>query len=362
MTRIALLTPTITTGDAVSNDIFGMKRVLEKHGHEVRIYSEGWTFTDPKVWPASKLRRYLRSSSDVLIYHYSMGWDVGLDLLRDSPSQTVIRYHNVTPPDFFAGISEAHALMCCAGREQLRELAGASCDLYLSASAYNMRELLAEGVDESRSFVMPPFHHVDRLHTIEADAAILSAYRDGRSNVLTVGRVSPNKGHVALLEAFANYFHCCNSNARLLIVGKEDAGLSIYSAVLREAVSTLNLGDAVVFTGSVSEAELKSYYLVSHVFATASEHEGFCVPLVEAMAMNVPIVAYSSSAIPETVGDAGLVWRERDPLLLAESINTFVKDEAIATALARMGQRRYVQLFTNERIEAEFMKALDNLL
>jgi len=98
------------------------------------------------------------------------------------------------------------------------------------------------------------------------------------------------------------------------------------------------------------------------VFATASEHEGFCVPLVEAMAMNVPIVAYSSSAIPETVGDAGLVWRERDPLLLAESINTFVKDEAAAATLGRIGRRRYEQFFTNERIEAQFMKALNGTL
>ncbi len=112
----------------------------------------------------------------------------------------------------------------------------------------------------------------------------------------------------------------------------------------------------------MSESALKSYYLVAHVFATMSEHEGFCVPLVEAMAMKVPIVAYASSAIPETVGDAGLVWRERDPLLFAESFDALVGNEAASVALARKGRHRYECIFPNGRIETEFMKAVSEFL
>jgi len=362
MTKVAILTSSIRTGDAVSNDVFGMMRALEKRRHEVRIYAEGWTFEEPRVWLASKIAQFVRSPDDVLIYHYSAGWEAGLELLRELPCRTVVKYHNVTPPEFFAGISEPHVYMSRSGRQQLKDIAGVACDVYLADSPYNARELLAEGVAAARLFVVPPFHHADRFSSLLADFDVLDSYRDDYANVLMVGRVSPNKGHVALIEAFASYRYRYNSRSRLLIVGGEEVSFRDYSAHLRELIDLLWLQQAVVFTGEVSDAELKSYYLVSHVFATASEHEGFCVPLVEAMAMNVPIVAYSSSAIPETVGDAGLVWRERDPLLLAESINTFVKDEAIATALARMGQRRYVQLFTNERIEAQFMKALDNLL
>jgi glycosyltransferase involved in cell wall biosynthesis len=273
-----------------------------------------------------------------------------------------IKYHNITPPDFFAGISPAFEQRCLSGRKQMQEMARAGHALYLADSVYNLKELLAEGVEKSNAFVVPPFHHVDRFSSSPADFDVLDAYRDDYANILNVGRVSPNKGHVALIEAFASYRYRYNSRARLLIVGAEEESFRGYSARLRELISLLWLQEAVVFAGEVSEAALKSYYLVAHVFVTASEHEGFCVPLVEAMAMNVPIVACASSAIPETVGDAGLVWRERDSLLLAESINTLVKDEATATALARMGRRRYEQLFTDERIEAEFMKALESLL
>jgi glycosyltransferase involved in cell wall biosynthesis len=117
-----------------------------------------------------------------------------------------------------------------------------------------------------------------------------------------------------------------------------------------------------VFTGGVSEATLKAYYLVADVFLITSNHEGFCVPLVEAMAMNLPIVAYSSSAIPDTAGNAALVWPERDPNLAAESINAIVKDDVVGAGLGKLGRKRYEQLFTNERIEEQFIAAIGSLI
>jgi glycosyltransferase involved in cell wall biosynthesis len=118
----------------------------------------------------------------------------------------------------------------------------------------------------------------------------------------------------------------------------------------------------VVFAGEVSDHALKAYYQVADAFMITSEHEGFCVPLVEAMAMKVPIVAYASTAIPETVGTAGLVWEERNPYLLAESIKSIVGDRSVGQALSDMGWRRYAQHFTNARIEAEFLNAINGLL
>ena len=362
MTRIAILTPTVTTGDAVSNDALTMRRVLAARGHDAQIYAEGWTVTEPAIRSIFDFGSFTGDGAHLLIYHHSIGWDAGFEELRSARCKVAIKYHNITPPEFFAGISPAFEQRCRNGKKQMQEMARAGHALYLADSAYNLKELLAEGVEKSNAFVVPPFHHADRFSSLLADFDVLDSYRDDYANVLMVGRVSPNKGHVALIEAFASYRYRYNSRSRLLIVGGEEVSFRDYSAHLRELIDLLWLQQAVVFTGEVSDAELKSYYLVSHVFATASEHEGFCVPLVEAMAMNVPIVAYSSSAIPETVGDAGLVWRERDPLLLAESINTFVKDEAAAATLVRIGRRRYEQFFTNERIEAQFMKALNGTL
>jgi glycosyltransferase involved in cell wall biosynthesis len=208
--------------------------------------------------------------------------------------------------------------MCLVGREQITAIARAGCDLYLSASEYNRRELLDEGAEKGRSFVVPPFHHIDRLQDIAADLQMLDRFRDGKTNVLMVGRVAPNKGHPELIEAFAAYHHDYNRDSRLIIVGKEETRLKKYSALLREMVKRLKLEGAVKFTGGVSDSGLKACYQSASLFMTTSEHEGFCVPLVEAMAMKVPIVAYASSAIPDTVGDVGLVWKERKPYLLAE--------------------------------------------
>ena len=123
----------------------------------------------------------------------------------------------------------------------------------------------------------------------------------------------------------------------------------------------LGLANAVVFTGGVSDEQLKAYYLVADTFVTVSEHEGFCVPLVEAMSMKLPITAYAFTAIPETLGDAGIVWTERDPTLIAESIHLFVTNESVRNALGLRGQRRYQSMFTNEKVERTFLQAMSKL-
>jgi glycosyltransferase involved in cell wall biosynthesis len=281
--------------------------------------------------------------------------------LRAPDCRTVIKYHNVTPPEFFAGFSSFDEHLCVTGRRQLTEIAGSDHDLYLADSPYNMQELVAGGASPARSFVVPPFHYIDRLHSIKPDGTVLEKYADGKVNILMVGRVSPNKGHMALLEAFATYYYHYNSKSRLLIVGKGGEGLSPYSALLLRAVASVGLEESVVFTGGVTDEALKAYYMVADAFMITSEHEGFCVPLVEAMAMKLPIMAYASTAIPGTVGEAGLVWQERDPYLLAESLDLIARDERTSVALGLKGRRRYEEQFTNERIEAEFMRALDGL-
>jgi glycosyltransferase involved in cell wall biosynthesis len=177
-----------------------------------------------------------------------------------------------------------------------------------------------------------------------------------------VGRIAPNKGHPALIEAFAAYHRDYNQESRLLIVGKEETRLNAYNRMLRKIAARLKVQGAVVFAGGVPDNQLKAYYEAAHVFMITSEHEGFCVPLVEAMSMKMPIVAYASSAIPATVNGVGLVWHERNPYLLAESVNSIVKDEHLAAALGEMGWRRYEQHFTNERIETQFMSVIRQLL
>jgi len=362
MTRIAILTPSVTTGDAVSNDVFGMADVLRRLGHETRIYAEGWTSDVARVWPASKLGSYLKSPKDLLIYHFSRGWDLGLKLLHEVKCRTAIKYHNVTPPEFFVKFNSDYARMCQEGRMQLPMIAGAGCDLYMSASAYSQTELLEGGVAQNRSFVIPPFHHTDRLHSIQPDQQILNRYQDGKTNILMVGRIAPNKNHGGLIETFAAYHHDYNSNSRLFIVGKSESRLNTYNRWLRKLAAHLMVKDAVIFTGEVSDQALKSFYTLADAFLMTSEHEGFCVPLIESMSLRVPIVAYATSAIPGTVNGAGLLWSERNPYLLAESVNSIVASDGVRVFLQDSGVERYQQNFTNELIGEKFVNTIQPLL
>ena len=361
MTRIAILSPSLTTADAVSNDVMGEFDVLTSHGHEVRLFCETHSVNHPQLFDVAHIGKFLKNSDDILIYHFSRGWSPGLELIRELPCRRVIRYHNITPAEFFVRFSRTDQEICEAGRKELVEIVAAQCDLFLSASAFSMRELIAIGAGVSRSFVVPPFHHIDRLSKITADPATLHKYSDGTANILSVGRVVPHKGLHQLIAMFARYYYDYNRQSRLLIVGKGGEGLSDYSKLLHAAVHKLHLDKAVVFMGGVSDEVLKACYLVANAFVTTSEHEGFCVPLVEAMSMKLPITAYASTAIPETLGDAGISWPDREPLLMAGSLDLFVRDAAVRNALGQRGRNRYEAMFTNEKIERTFVNAISRL-
>jgi glycosyltransferase involved in cell wall biosynthesis len=190
---------------------------------------------------------------------------------------------------------------------------------------------------------------------------VIENYRDGKTNILSVSRVAPHKNQADLIEAFAIYHHEYNTRSRLLIVGREEGPFSSYSARLRGLIKFLFLEDAVVFSGELAEDSLKACYLLGSVFMFASSHEGFSVPLVEAMALKVPIVSYGAGAIPETVDNAGIILEKRDPALMAEAVNLLVEDEAANVALGLSGRHRYEQYFTNARIESSFLRALEKL-
>lgn len=357
MPRIALLTPTLITADAISNDIYGMHEVLKKGGYGVRLFANENTTTH-EVAPSSKIKDFLTSPDDILIYHYSMGWNIGLKLLQELKCRKVLKYHNITPPEFFAGISVDYEHVCRSGRQQIKDIARAKCDLYLSDSEYNSQELIQEGADSSKCFVVPPFHHIDNLEAIPPDTQIFDQFVGPDINILMVGRVAPNKNHAALIEALAVYRQEYNRYARLFFVGKEAVQLSSYALSLRQLAQDLAIANSVIFTGGVTDAQLKAYYLASDFFMLTSYHEGFCVPLVEAMALKVPIIACASSAIPGTVGNAGLVWEERSPYLLAESIHYLDQHEATTAELCSMARKRYEEKFSNTRIAEVFTDAL----
>jgi|WetSurMetagenome_2_1015567.scaffolds.fasta_scaffold111462_2 glycosyltransferase involved in cell wall biosynthesis len=361
MMRVAICTPDVAPGDAVSNDVIGMDLAFDAYDCETRIFAQNIYISRPEVLDFEKIGSFLQDSRDLIIYHHSVGWDAGLSLLRRINCRRVIKYHNVTPSRFFEGLADNYVVACRKGREQLSDLRKLGADLYLADSAYNLDELLVEGRTGFRYAVIPPFHCVDRLQTIEADSVVVNRFGNGGAeNLLMVGRIVPNKGYSYLIEVFHAYRSQYNSKCRLLLAGREDPTLSVYTQALHRQVSELGLEESVFFLGAISDAALKACYHVADAFVITSLHEGFCVPLVEAMSMRVPIVAYSSGAIRETVGNAGLVWKDRDPELLAYSLDLLMRDEQIRMALSETGLRRYRRRFSNKKIREMLLGVLED--
>lgn len=356
--RVGIASPHIAAGDAVGNDVLGMSAVLREQGAEVRLFAERSLIDSVTAGRPSDAQAFLTAPTDLFIYHHSVGWDQGLGSLREVRCRKVVKYHNVTPPAFFQGLAHDYVVACESGRAQLTELAEAEIDLYLADSQYNLSEMWQFGAEKSNGRVVPPFHHAEHLRAAAPDQELLQTLRDGSANLLTVGRVVPNKGHGILIEAFAAYFHSYNRRSRLLIVGKEDPRLEAYSSALRNLSQSLGVAERVLFLGGVGDAQLKAAYEAADIFVTTSLHEGFCVPLVEAMALRIPIAAIGFGAVPETVGSSGLVWREVDSVLLAAATNRIIRDPDLRLKLSEAGWRRYQQHFAQAQIRERFLSVL----
>jgi glycosyltransferase involved in cell wall biosynthesis len=362
MTRVAQLVPCLVEADAVGNDVLRMHRILQGRGHDVHIFASEGAADGVAVQHFSEIGPLLDDPDTLLIYHYTAGWRESLALLARARCKRVFRYHNVTPAEFYLNVSWSFVNVCWAGRQQLGAFARAGCERYLAASEYNLQELLSAGISLSTGAVVPPLRSFDGLQRQEPEPSVLEKYDDGTTNILTVGRLAPNKGHLRLIEAFALYHRDYNPDSRLLIVGKADDRLERYTRMLHARVTELGMDEAVVFMGGVSDRVLATCYRIAAVFLLTSYHEGFCVPLVEAMAMEVPIVALGEAAVPATVGQSGLVWQTAGPDILAESIHCLVTDGAARRAVVKSGWQRYQEQFAGPGVEARFLQALHGLL
>jgi len=208
---------------------------------------------------------------------------------------------------------------------------------------------------------VPPFHRIDKLDLVPLDEKLAAKLR-GRRHLLFVGRLAPNKGHHHLIRALAYYRHHLDGQADLVLVGRMDPGLNNYREELQHEVRRQRLHGSVHFAGKASDRQLKTYYAHAAAFLCASEHEGFCVPLVEAMYFGIPIVAYAGSAVADTLGECGLVWQTPAPALLAESIRELEQRSEVRDRLVRAQRGRYDAHFSAEALERRLEAALAPIL
>ena len=332
MTTVHQFHPVLAPGDAMSNHVFALQRRLREWGHDAHSYAvEAKPGID--AWSYRRLFRVAKPD-DVVLLHFSMGHEI-FDQLVKLPSRKVLVYHNITPPEFFAGVNPHAAAFAELGRRQLASLAD-KVELAIGVSEYNRLELEAAGFE--RTATVPILIDWQALE-IQPDQGVMAGAGTPGAKILFVGRLSPNKRQDDLIRMLAYYRACIEPHARLLLVGSYRDQRQ-YQARLGALARELGLTDAVTFTGPVTLPQLVAYYRSAAAFVSLSEHEGFGVPLLEAMHFRVPIVAFAAAAVPETVGDAALLLRRKDLAEAAELTGLVVERPALREALIARGQKR----------------------
>ncbi|HAF11002.1 MAG TPA: glycosyltransferase [Chloroflexi bacterium] len=342
MTRVHQFHPVLGPGDAMSNHVFALQERLRGWGHDAHAYAIEAKTGAQDVLPYRRLFRDV-GSDDLVLLHFSMGNEVFTQLAK-LRARKVLVYHNVTPAEFFRGINAHAATHARLGRRQLVELAPAM-DLAIGVSAYNQHELDAAGY--ARTAHVPIL--IDwRQYDQPPDDAVMARWDRVRPLLLFVGRVSPHKRQDDLIRMLAYYRACVDPNARLVLVGSY-RDQPQYHARLVELVKALHLEPAVTFAGVVSTAELVAYFRSASAFVSLSEHEGFGVPLLEAMRFDVPVIAYDAAAVGETVGGAGVLLADRDLAQAAEAVGLVLERRELREQLVTAGRQR-LEAFDPDRV------------
>jgi len=355
--RIDQVVPSLGGRDAVGGHVLYLRDLLRELGHPSDIWVRG-------VFP--ELRREARLLEDlppaprpgsVWLYHLAVGSPIA-ELLAARPEPLAVDYHNVTPAHLLGHWVPAWAVQSAVeGRRQVVDLAGRA-QFAVADSSYNASELTAAGYEAVA--VAPPLF---RSGAVPPDPATLERLRrsrvEGTVDWLFVGRLAPNKAQHDLVKAVAAADRWLGRRCRLRLVG---TGLGdAYAAAVRQFAHRLGLADRVELVGSVDDSILAAYYAAADVFVSTSDHEGFGVPLVEAMAAGLPVVAFAAAAVAETVAGGGLLLDDKSPLTVAQAACRVVDDAAVRRRLVDAGRRRAAQ-FGFERLRRRWTEVVAELV
>lgn len=342
--------------DAISNEARVMQKIFNGWGHSSNIYSE------LRSVPPDQHKYVLEASAhradfgpdDIAILHLSIGSPVNV-LFRELPCKKVILYHNITPPHFFSGYQERVARIAENGLKQVKALANCA-DLNWADSKFNASEMEAMGYKDIK--ILPLILDL-KQSTAQIDKKRLEKYSDGKTNILFVGRCAPNKKLEDLLACFYYFQKYVEPNSRLIHVGSH-AGMEGYHALILTLIRELGI-ENIEMTGEVSQAELNACFKASHAFVCMSDHEGFCIPLLEAMNQRLPVLAAKAGAIEETMDGAGLFFQDKRYDLIAETLGKLKADPDFYDAVLRTQDAR-MDRFRARDTEQELRDLLAPLL
>ena len=321
MPRVHQVLASLGYGDAIGNSVLGIRRALRAAGYDSRIYVET---ADERLEAETHDYRELVDDvqdGDLLLHHFSIGSRASRTAYA-LPCRMMLLYHNITPPEYFVGVHPWLVRQCYHGRREVGAYVSRVA-LALGDSEFNRQELHALGFKHTGVLpVVPDFSHLAGV----PDARVFDAFDDDRTNILFVGRMIPNKRPDQLIRFFHAYQSLVNADSRLLLAGSS-VQFENYRESLHYLVAQLGVRD-VHFLGQVSNEELTALYDVADLYLCASEHEGFCVPLIEAFYKRVPVLAFAATAVPATMDGGGVLFSNTDPVHVAATMAAMLADDA----------------------------------
>ncbi len=314
---------TLGYGDAIGHEVLGIRRILRAAGYDSEIIVET---ADPRLEDLTVDYRDIVGEvreDDLLIHHFSLGSRASRTAFALQARMALI-YHNITPPEYFIGVHDQLVRQCYHGRRELTAYR-TRCELALGDSEFNRQELESLGFDPTGVLhVVPDFAHLDAT----PDSRMLDAFDDEWTNILFVGRLVPNKRPDDLIRFFHAYKTTFNPRSRLIIAGAH-GGFDAYLAQIHAFIAALGVQDVHIL-GQITDEALTALYDVADLFLCASEHEGFCVPIVEAFYKRVPVLAYAATAVPATMDGGGVLYNEKHPGRVAALMQSLTGDAGLA--------------------------------
>lgn len=356
MAEIHQLVPALHHGDAIGDSAIMIRNFLRRTGHASHIYA--YDIDEAVAHEAIAFRKSQPelTPNDILILHFALPSGMS-DFLKQTAAKKAIIYHNITPAYFWLPFDRALVHLATEARKQLQELSHCT-HRAAGDSEYNRQEL--ERLHYKSSCVLPIFVDQQR-YRVQPSEFVQKTIEDGLFNFLCVGRIAPNKKIEDVIRLYFFYKRFCTPLARLIFVGKTNVVPAYYSALKELTMRYGLMPDDVLFTGHVDWRELVAYYKAAHVLVSMSAHEGFCVPLIEAMICDTPILAYKKTAIPYTLGDAGIQFEEKNYPELAAVAHRLREDSAFRSRILQ-GQREQLKRYGKDEIEKAIQDFLSPLL
>ena len=359
--RVYQILPTVCRGDTISNDALEIYKELANQRICTHIYAAyiGTGISSRRVSPLEEIPTL--GPEDIIIYHMSTEsgmYDHIRRIKRDYDCTVIIRYHSITPPEYFDPYNQDMALRCRRGLQEAESIRDIPTEV-LAVSDYDRKQLRRLGYTCPIMTLVPLVPLAE--YGIEPAEEIMGRYRgDACRNLLYVGQIIPHKRIERIMDIYDRCRKRNDQPLRLFLVGSTMEVEEYYRYLEDYRIRLGYREDEIVITGHVAFNEMIAYYRLADVFLCMSEAEGFGMSLVEAMFYQVPVLAYEAGAVPETLGGSGVLLPTWQPFEVAGVVLTVLQNQNTRNQILE-GQNRRLESLIEESPRRELIRVIESM-